>query len=62
MDISKNVIPDFTSPIRSADEGEAVEDALHILEVDLVIAQIGLALLWIPIAFSNLREQSPKIV
>jgi hypothetical protein len=37
MDISKNVIPDLTSPIRSADECVTLEDVLYILEVDLVI-------------------------
>jgi hypothetical protein len=62
MDISKNVIPDLTSPIRSADECVTLEDALHILKVDLVIAQIGLSLRWVPIEFPNLREQRPKII
>jgi hypothetical protein len=62
MDISKNVIPDFIAPIRSANERVALEDALHILKVDLVIAQIGFSLLWIPIEASNLREQCPEII
>jgi hypothetical protein len=43
--------------IRSADEGVAVENAAHVLEVDSVIAQITFALFRIPSEIANACEQ-----
>ncbi|MDP3691778.1 MAG: hypothetical protein Q8R73_12240 [Bradyrhizobium sp.] len=43
--------------IRSADESVAVENAAHVLEVDLVVAQIDFALFRIPSEVANVREQ-----
>jgi hypothetical protein len=43
--------------IRSADESVAVENSAHVLEVDLVIAQVIFALFRIPSVIANAREQ-----
>ena len=57
IDIPKDLIPDFAMSIRSTDECWAVEYSFHVLEVDLVIAQIALALLRVPVESANAREQ-----
>jgi hypothetical protein len=43
--------------IRSADESIALENSAHVLEVDLVIAQIAFALVRIPSELANAYEQ-----
>jgi len=43
--------------IRSADEGVTVENSLDVLEVDLVIDQVRLALFRIPSEIANVCEQ-----
>jgi hypothetical protein len=53
FDEPKDLIPDFAMTIRSADESVAVENSAHVLEVDLVIAQIGFALFRIPSEIAN---------
>src|SRR5882724_8497812 len=57
FDVPKDLIPDFAMTIRSADEGVAVENSAHVLEVDLVIAQIAFALVRIPSEIANACEQ-----
>jgi hypothetical protein len=43
--------------IRSADESVAVKNSAHVLEVDLVIAQVIFALFRIPSVIANACEQ-----
>jgi hypothetical protein len=44
-------------PVRSTDEGVAVEYSFHVFEVDLVNPKIAFALFRIPSEFPNAREQ-----
>ena len=57
LDISEDLVPDFAMTIRPTDEGVAVENSFHVLEVDLVIAQIAFALFRIPSEVANACEQ-----
>src|SRR5580704_9414316 len=58
LEIPEDLIPDFAMTIRSADERWAVENSARVLEVDLVVTQVGLALLRIPPELANACEQS----
>jgi hypothetical protein len=58
LDITEDLTPDFAMTIRSADKSSAVENSARVLEVDLVLAQITLALFGIPPEVTNAREQS----
>src|SRR5260370_6002564 len=53
FDVPKDLIPDFVMTIRSADESVAVENSAHVLEVDLVGAQVAFALFRIPSEFAD---------
>ena len=57
MDVSEDLVPDFVMAVGSTDERVAVENPFHILEVDLVDAQIACALLLMPSERANAREQ-----
>ena len=48
--------------VGSTDEGVAVEDAFHVLKVDLVDAQVACALLLMPSERANAREQLLRTV
>jgi hypothetical protein len=57
IDVPEDLIPDFAMTIGSTDEGVAVENAFHVLKVDLVNAQISRALILVPSERANTREQ-----
>src|SRR5665213_1526338 len=57
FDVPEDLIPDFAITIRSADEGVAVENAAHVLEVDSMISQVGFTFLRIPSEVANTCEQ-----
>ena len=41
VDISEDLIPDLAMAIRSTNKRIAVENSLHVLEVDLMVTQVA---------------------